>query len=218
MLKNKKYKGDMLLQKHYTSNYLTHTQKKNNGEITQYYVENSHPAIISKEEWNAVQQEFERRERYKEQHHIKQYGYGAIAGPFCSKIFCGKCGSLYGKRGHKNREGVYWKCLNRVSGLGADACMNFNLKDDDLRKAFVKVWNKIVMNKEEKYETWNYLAQEGNELERLRARQMQELTEEGKIEEAFDEIIKMVLEGVIVKENKMLEFHFLEGTVESISL
>ena len=105
-----------------------------------------------------------------------------------------------------------------MSSLGADACMNFNLKDDDLRKAFVKVWNKIVMNKEEKYETWNYLAQEGNELERLRARQMQELTEEGKIEEAFDEIIKMVLEGVIVKENKMLEFHFLEGTVESISL
>ena len=47
---------------------------------------------------------------------------------------------------------------------------------------------------------------------------MQELTEEGKVEEGFDEIIKMVLECVIVKENKMLEFHFLYGTIESIRI
>ena len=48
-LPNEKYKGDALLQKTYTENYLEHSiVKKNNGQIPQYYVENNHPAIIER--------------------------------------------------------------------------------------------------------------------------------------------------------------------------
>ena len=46
ILTNEKYKGDALLQKKFTIDFLEKKMKKNEGEIPQYYVENSHPAII----------------------------------------------------------------------------------------------------------------------------------------------------------------------------
>ena len=46
ILTNEKYKGDALLQKKFTVDYLTKKTKKNEGEVPQYYVEDSHPAII----------------------------------------------------------------------------------------------------------------------------------------------------------------------------
>ena len=55
ILKNEKYKGDALLQKAFTVDFLTKKQKKNEGEVPQYYVENSHPAIIDPAEWKLVQ-------------------------------------------------------------------------------------------------------------------------------------------------------------------
>src|SRR5690554_3720015 len=46
ILTNEKYKGDALLQKTFTVDFLDKKIKKNEGEVSQYYVENSHPAII----------------------------------------------------------------------------------------------------------------------------------------------------------------------------
>lgn len=51
ILTNEKYKGDALLQKKFTVDFLEKKTKKNEGEIPQYYVENSHPAIIDPVEW-----------------------------------------------------------------------------------------------------------------------------------------------------------------------
>ena len=61
ILTNEKYKGDALLQKTFTPDYLTKKTKKNDGQIPQYYVENSHPAIVTPEMYEAVQAEMERR-------------------------------------------------------------------------------------------------------------------------------------------------------------
>lgn len=55
ILRNEKYKGDALLQKTYTEDYLTKRRRKNNGELPQYYVRNSHPAIIPPEVFDEVQ-------------------------------------------------------------------------------------------------------------------------------------------------------------------
>lgn len=49
ILRNEKYTGDALLQKTITTDFLTHKRVKNRGEVQQYFVEDSHPAIISKE-------------------------------------------------------------------------------------------------------------------------------------------------------------------------
>ena len=46
ILQNEKYKGDALLQKVYTVDFLSKKKKVNEGEVPQYYVEGSHDAII----------------------------------------------------------------------------------------------------------------------------------------------------------------------------
>lgn len=53
ILRNEKYIGDALLQKTYTVDSLTKQRVKNNGLVPQYYVENSHKAIITREYFHA---------------------------------------------------------------------------------------------------------------------------------------------------------------------
>ena len=53
ILSNKKYKGCALLQKTYTVDYLTKKKKVNEGEISQYYVEDNHEAIIDPDTFEA---------------------------------------------------------------------------------------------------------------------------------------------------------------------
>lgn len=55
MLKNEAYKGDILTSKTYTPDLLSGSTKKNNGEKQQYLIENHHPAIISREDFEAAQ-------------------------------------------------------------------------------------------------------------------------------------------------------------------
>lgn len=63
ILRNEKYKGDALLQKKFTVDFLTKKQKVNEGEIPQYYVEDNHPAIIDPLEFDMVQAEIARRQK-----------------------------------------------------------------------------------------------------------------------------------------------------------
>ena len=61
ILTNEKYKGDALLQKSFTVNFLTKEHKINEGEISQYYVKDDHEAIIDPKVGDIVQREMERR-------------------------------------------------------------------------------------------------------------------------------------------------------------
>lgn len=63
ILTNEKYKGDAMLQKFYTEDYLTKRVKKNNGELTRYYVEGGHEPIIPPKLFDEVQAEMERRKK-----------------------------------------------------------------------------------------------------------------------------------------------------------
>lgn len=66
ILKNEKYKGDAILQKSFTVDFLTKKKKVNEGEVPQYYVENSHQGIITTEVFDLVQDEFEKRKKAKD--------------------------------------------------------------------------------------------------------------------------------------------------------
>lgn len=59
------YRGDALLQKRFTVNFLTKETKANEGEVPQYYVENNHEAIISPQVFDSVQEEIKRRREGK---------------------------------------------------------------------------------------------------------------------------------------------------------
>jgi DNA invertase Pin-like site-specific DNA recombinase len=54
-LQNERYCGDVLAHKTYTPNYLDHKSKKNNQNRPQYRQRDHHEAIISRDDFNAVQ-------------------------------------------------------------------------------------------------------------------------------------------------------------------
>ena len=55
ILSNEKYKGEALLQKTFTVDYLTKEVRKNNGEVPSVRVRNSHEPIIEPEVFDRVQ-------------------------------------------------------------------------------------------------------------------------------------------------------------------
>ena len=61
ILTNITYTGNLLFQKEYCEDPITKHRRLNRGELPQYFVENTHEAIIPMEDWQAVQEEFKRR-------------------------------------------------------------------------------------------------------------------------------------------------------------
>ncbi len=141
ILTNEKYKGDALLQKTYTENYLDHKIVKNNGQIPQYYVENNHPAIIDRDMWEQVQIELERRERIG-----AQYSSSDV---FASKLICEDCGGFYGKKKwHSNSKysRFVYQCNNKFH-KHKEKCLTPNLKEDDIKIKFLKAYNLVMEDK-----------------------------------------------------------------------
>ena len=142
ILTNEKYKGDALLQKNFTVDFLTKKMKPNEGEIPQYYVENSHPAIISPEIFGLVQHEMKKR---------KDSGrYINGLGCFSGKIICGECGGIYGSKvwhsTSKYRRTI-WQCNHKYKS-GAH-CKTPHLYETALQQAFVDAFNSLISNKDE---------------------------------------------------------------------
>lgn len=54
IIQNEKYKGDALLQKTYTVDFLTKKRINNDGQVNQYYIENNHEPILDREKWEIV--------------------------------------------------------------------------------------------------------------------------------------------------------------------
>lgn len=141
ILTNEKYKGDALLQKTITVDFLTKRKKENEGEVPQYYVENSHPAIIEPEVYDMVQREMERRGRGK-----SRYSGVDI---FASKIVCSECGGSYGpKVWHSNSKyrRVIYQCNNKFKRK--DKCETPHLDEETIKSLFIKAVNKLLTNKE----------------------------------------------------------------------
>lgn len=209
ILKNEKHMGDALLQKTYTADFLTKKQVKNNGEITQVYVEGSHKGIIDKEVWNAVQEEFERRKCFMERHGLANYSYGAEYNPFNSRVFCGKCGSVMTKHSWKSRGVEQYQCKNHRTD-GKLICTNDFVDKRNFEKAFVKAYNNLLESTD--HNKWERMSVEGTPLQKIRGKQMIELAEAGQLTTFVPELAQLVLIEVIVHGAKSFEFEFMDGS------
>ena len=141
ILGNEKYKGDALLQKTFCTDFLTKKMKVNEGEVPQYYVENSHPAIVSSEMYDLVQQELERRKDQRRQHNG--------TGLFSDKLICGCCGHPYGSKvWHSNDQyrRVVWRCNAKYRNQ--EKCTSPHLTEDEIQAAFVSAMNRLITNRE----------------------------------------------------------------------
>ena len=141
ILQNEKYKGSALLQKKYTVDFLQKKMKVNEGEVPQYYVEHSHPAIIAPEEWERVQLELKRR---------KDSGRRTFStSPFAGKLICGDCGEIFGSKvWHSNSKyrRTIWQCNAKFKG--DSICATPHLYEDDIKELFVVALSKLLVNRE----------------------------------------------------------------------
>lgn len=149
ILQNEKYKGDCHLQKTYLPDFLSPRRIKNEGFAQSWYVEDSHAAIISKETFEMVQQEFQNRQSLRS---TGETGCGKFSGkyPFSGMIVCGECGETYRRHQQYNKYKKYyiWVC-KRHENTGAEYCKSRPIKEEALEKAFVRALNELIGDKEQ---------------------------------------------------------------------
>ena len=164
ILTNEKYRGDALLQKQYTTDFLQKKRKTNNGEIPQYYVEEHHEAIIPPAQFDFVQAELVRRE---------QNGRYSGVSIFSNKIKFGCCGGWYGSKlwhsTDKYRKVIY-RC-NRKYGKDTPPCNTPHLSEEEIKKLFLKALNALVEAKEETIENLQELIETVCQIDSLGAEQ-----------------------------------------------
>ena len=138
VIDNEKYMGDCIMGK---TVKIDGESRKNDGSLgKQYYIENSHEGIVSKELWHMAQ------EVRKQRVNPKQLGHPTLVYPFTGLIECGQCHKHYN---HKvNNSGLKWQtdiwvCSTSLA-KGIKACDCTRIKDTVLKECFVDAYNEFV--------------------------------------------------------------------------
>lgn len=131
ILTNERYIGDKLLQKRFTTDTLPFRTAINHGEREQYYIHGTHEPIIEKSIFETAQKIFSSRE--------KPSGYEVGSSPFRRKIYCGNCGNAFRLKSRKDC--MRWVCRNHDHS--AANCNIRQIREDEFRMAFVRLWNKL---------------------------------------------------------------------------
>ena len=149
ILKNEKYIGDALLQKTYTVDVLTKKRVKNNGIVPQYYVENSHEAIIPRDLYMQVQEEMLRRVNLHSGADRKKRVYSSKYA-LSSIVYCPKCGDIYRRIAWNNRgkRSFVWRCVTRVEH-GPESCDGPTVQEKELQEAVIKAINMALGGKDD---------------------------------------------------------------------
>ncbi len=181
ILQNEKYKGDVLIQKTYTKDYLTHKQVKNNGELPSYYIENDHEPIVSKEVFELAQ--VVRESKKKKDAYRKNV--------YCNKLVCAECGGKFAKSGWKRKNvSEIYICINRYGPLHL-LCSTPSVTPDMAEAAFLKALNKAIKDKD------RVLRMTEKRIEELKSTASLE-DERERIRDEMSEIIKTVSEGTML--------------------
>lgn len=126
-----RYVGDVLLQKTYTSDYLTHKVRRNKGEVEQYLVRNHHPAIIDRKLFEEVQ-EVRKINAYQ---HGKNNGAGRrVRHSFSGRLICAHCGRYYNVR--NTSSAPVWICPSSALNNGKKICCAPKIYEKQLIKMF----------------------------------------------------------------------------------
>lgn len=126
ILQNERYIGDALCQKTFTVDSLTGKKKKNGGEKTMYYITGCHEPIISKEVFQQVKAEMQKRRNSSSRKIYSSH-------PYAGKIVCGVCGDFYRRIRWKEKSGtIYvWRCITRLT-KGKSCCDSWTVHENKI--------------------------------------------------------------------------------------
>lgn len=193
ILTNEKYKGDAILQKSFTINYLTKEKKVNEGELPIYYVENNHEPIISREMAELAKNKVNRFDISTN----RPYGLS-------EKIYCGECGSFMGTfRVHPEWRGgkVAWRCRSRRTSKST--CSIRHIYYDEVYNTLKKEISSLVENRTDlKNQVLNLLGIDAD---------INEISFDA-IECSNDDV-DSIIKCIIVDSNHDVAIKFIDGTI-----
>ena len=147
IIKNEKYKGDLLLQKTITTDPISKRRIENFGEEEQYYVHDHHEPIVSREVWEQAKEirlsrnhPSDTKADGKREKYTKKYAFSSM----CECGFCGTkltrrtlhCGSKY--------ETPVWYCRN-AANKGKHNCPNSkSMRESILENAFLEAYKLLA--------------------------------------------------------------------------
>lgn len=114
IVRSERYIGDVIAQKTYTPDYLTHKVKVNKGELPQCYIKDHHLAIVSRKLYKQAQAALDAKK--------KIYGE-RVRRPksqFSKRLLCGECGRFF-VMAKKTQPGI-WNCPTAVSHTALHVC------------------------------------------------------------------------------------------------
>ena len=153
ILSNEKYCGDVLMQKTFIQDCISKKVVKNTGQLPMYLIQNNHPAIVSREVYQAVQAEKARRSATASPStKTSSTGRTCYASKFAlsERLVCGECGTLYRrctwKRNGKTR--IVWRCVSRLD-YGTKYCHQSPTMDEEpLQRAIMAAISSVMAPKE----------------------------------------------------------------------
>ena len=153
ILENEKYAGDLLMQKWYVEDYLTHKCVKNTGDRPQYFVEDDHDPIVPKAVFYQVQGEKKRRSGLAKDPSKLRFGNRlALNG----RLICGKCGRTLKRYVKAQEELTDWRCRQRALVKKTDfhedvptRCDCRIVREVEAQRAVVMAFNTLPSRREE---------------------------------------------------------------------
>lgn len=149
IIKNEKYKGDLLMGKTYTVDPISKRRLENRGEENQYYTKKHHEAIVLEEVWNTAQEICQNRYRSNSNVESGTRTKYARKFAFSSMCECGFCGTNLTRRSHHQdtqHKKPVWKC-RVATNKGIENCPNSKAIDESIiENAFLEMFGLLADN------------------------------------------------------------------------
>ena len=170
MLRNEKYCGDSIMQKSYS---VMNVQKYNYGELPKYYIKDDHEPIVSREDYQKVQEMMVARSNK-----FRPMGSTRLNYPLSGKLICGECGTTFKRK--TSASGTTYACIKwtcrKKDIYGVKNCPAHDIKDKVVTKLLIEAYNesidanKTVNGVMEQEEVLRKLIATEQELKQLRAK------------------------------------------------
>lgn len=216
ILTNEKYCGDVILQKTYIADYLTHRKKKNNGELPMYRISGNHQAIIAREDFDLVQRLLADRAAEHgnlpggRDKYARQYA-------FSGKLVCGHCGYSFKRRTWNSKENskqIVWQCSTYIKA-GKSVCSMKALDDVTLKAVFIRVFNKLY-NDKSMLKQFLVNVEKALQANTINGQHCNLAFEEGKIIGQMTDLIRKQIKGMAEPVSFQAEYEKLKKRLEEI--
>lgn len=209
IIKNEKYKGDILLGKTFTVDPISKRRLSNFGESDKYYLEGHHEPIISQEifeQANAIREKRTCPRRGTNQFTDKSRERIVRMYSFSSMLECGFCGHNLSRRVKNGwidgQEKKIWQCVSSTK-KGKENCLHSLAIDEILlEKAYLEALNKLV-DKDNTAQFKDFInTVETAIMTESPTKKINELEGAiGELEKKKDNILELRISGVISKED-----------------